>query len=57
MSHHKPLPPLTPAQRLDYARKLRLFAEKMRLERDLKSAELNDWMADNYSHTQEELGQ
>lgn len=39
---------LTREQELDYARRLRLMAEKMRQQGDLASAELNDWMADNY---------
>jgi len=49
MSRHNPLPPLTRDERLDYARRLRIFAEQMRQEHKLESAELNDWMADNYS--------
>jgi hypothetical protein len=44
---------LTRKQKLDYARRLRLFAEKMRAENDLASAELNDWMADNYSRDEQ----
>lgn len=39
---------LTREQKLDYARRLRIFAVKMRTVGDLKSAELNDWMAENY---------
>ena len=44
---------MTNKQRKAYTVKLRAFAERMRNEGDLVSAEFNEWMADNYAMTYE----
>jgi hypothetical protein len=49
MSQHISVAPLTPAQRLAYAQACRTLAVQMRQRGDLYSAEVNEWIADNYT--------
>ena len=48
------IPPLTHQQCLNYSARLREFAQRMRAEGDLVSAEFNDWMSERYNMTAEE---
>jgi hypothetical protein len=45
----KSVPPLTPEQKMAYSIRLQEFATQMEQEGDHYSAEINSWMADNYS--------
>jgi hypothetical protein len=49
MAQHKSCEPMTPEQRIAYGRKCAEFAQKMREEGDLRSAEMNERMAEIYA--------
>jgi hypothetical protein len=50
MAQHTNVTPMTQEQRVDYARRLRIGAAKLRAENppDEVSAEMCEWMADGY---------